>query len=233
LGGAYIRAILNTNRAIQPVSIARLHNRYDDDTLPQERTRFASATSIRKAIASAEFESIRPYVPNETFEALTHWHDTFGALADWSLYFPYLRYRMLTQSKLQSEESYLVKEGIQFRMHRAAQQTTTFETYMQAIKTKRYPFNRLQRTSLHMLTGYSEEQHATLCQKQPPIRLLGANAIGRMHLKQIRETVSVYHKTRDWYAAFPFYEQLEWVYRLPFLEQQDAYLRHTALPIMI
>ncbi|MGL4820154.1 MAG: tRNA(Met) cytidine acetate ligase, partial [Bacilli bacterium] len=203
LGLAYIEAAKKFAPNICFQSIKRQHNHYGDTSLPADETKFASATSIRYALQNNDWNSINQFVPASVFSALKENASYFG---HWERLYPYLRYRALTVSSCIAENTYEMSEGLENRIIETAKNNLHFNTYMQALKTKRYSYNRLQRASLHLLTGASKAYMQSQQSQPISIRLLGANVHGTKLLKGVD---NVFATNKAWYAHDPFQQQLE------------------------
>ncbi|MGL4522658.1 MAG: nucleotidyltransferase [Bacilli bacterium] len=229
LGLAYIEAINKFAPHIKAKSIVRMHNAFGDTTLPESGHYFASATSIRHSIEKNEWAEIEQYVPTDVFNTLLHHQHSIG---HWEKFYPFLQYRGLTMNENNAAEIAEISEGLEHRILKTLQQNQTFTDYMNALKTKRYPYNRLQRASLHLLTGATKSYIKSKQQEQHiPIRLLGMNTRGRQLLKHCNAPLFVSNSA--WYKHDPFQLRLEQLYRFLYAPTQRAeMINNTTLPII-
>jgi predicted nucleotidyltransferase len=187
LGYHYIEAIEKLGGRIKGHTIIRTETGYHDPNLPQSS--IASATAIRKHLRSKpnDWETITRYLPSYTaatlFEAAKN-HELRG----WEDYFPFLKYRLITDPTDALRHIYEAEEGLENRMKRYVGEATTFNTFMNALKTKRYTWTRLQRLLTHTLThATKEEMHAASLLERPGyLRLLGMSKKGQAYLNQIK-----------------------------------------------
>ncbi|WP_281202419.1 nucleotidyltransferase [Cytobacillus kochii] len=185
LGFQYIKAIKQQNAKIEPTTIARKNAEYHDEDF--NSSTIASATSIRKKIFSQEanIEETFKYMPRTSYEALHSYYKKFGVLHHWELYWPMLQYRLLSSSPAQLREIYEVEEGIEFRLIEASKTSTSFQTFMEAVKTKRYTWTRIQRICLYILI-HAGKQTMSHLKQSPYLRLLGMSKKGRVYLNKYK-----------------------------------------------
>jgi predicted nucleotidyltransferase len=153
LGFHYVKSIMQQKSSILPLTVKRKNADYHDEHFATET--IASATSIRKALLAIKEEksSIEQYVPDATSTLLKEYLAVYGQFHQWENYWSYLRFRLLHMSPEELREVYEVEEGIEHRIIAAALDSTTFNGFMQKIKTKRYTWTRLQRICVHILTN--------------------------------------------------------------------------------
>lgn len=183
LGFSYVKAILEQSLPIQATTIKRTKSDYHDTTITNS---IASATSIRKQLLENHqiIPEIRETMAQETIKQLEQYKETAGTWHAWERYFQLLHYRVLTMSLEELQAIQGVDEGLEHRVKKTAKEATSFNDWVQAIKTKRYTWTRLQRMFVHILTNTTKEdlekldQHASV----PYIRLLGLTQTGRAYL---------------------------------------------------
>lgn len=124
-------------------------------------------------------------MPRTSYEALHSYYKKFGVLHHWELYWTMLQYRLLSSSPAQLREIYEVEEGIEFRLIEASKTSTSFQTFMEAVKTKRYTWTRIQRICLYILINAGKQSMSHLKQA-PYLRLLGMSKKGRVYLNKYK-----------------------------------------------
>ena len=72
---------------------------------------------------------------------------------------------------------YEIEEGLEHRILSKIQNSSSFYSFMEALKTKRYTWTRLQRACTHILTNTTKEdiRSANIEQHAPYIRLLACH----------------------------------------------------------
>lgn len=201
LGFSYVKAILDNNLPIQPLTIKRLKSQYHDKLMDSP---IASATSIRKELLNNREinHSIETTLPEETVKQLTNYKDTSHIWHHWEPYFSFLQYRVLTMKIEELQQIHGVNEGIEFRIKNTAKDASCFSEWVEMIKTKRYTWTRIQRLFAHILTNTKNEDiHSFLDDASIPyIRVLGLTEKGRNYLnyhKKNIETPIVFNFSRD------------------------------------
>ncbi len=84
-----------------------------------------------------------------------------------------------------------ITEGLEQRIAKLAIQTARPEDFLARLKTKRYPYSRLQRFLIHLLLGYTKDKEALLTGGPAYLRVLGFTAAGRRLLKEMKKTSSL------------------------------------------
>ncbi len=81
---------------------------------------------------------------------------------------------------------YEIEEGLEHRILSKIQNSSSFYSFMEALKTKRYTWTRLQRACTHILTNTTKEdiRSANIEQHAPYIRLLGMSQKGQTYLSK-------------------------------------------------
>lgn len=108
----------------------------------------------------------------------------------WQTFWPLLRYRILTSSLTELRQVYQMNEGLEHRFHQAAVQTSDFRHFIQAVKTKRYTYGRLERLCFYVLMHLKRTDYQSM-QIVPALRLLGFNSQGQAYLHQIKKNLNL------------------------------------------
>ncbi|KXY38547.1 nucleotidyltransferase [Bacillus cereus] len=217
LGFQYMKAILSQNSSIQTQTIKRFASHYHDETFNDQH--IASATSIRKQLFSEEgsFTTIKPFLPQATTSLLANYKQNYGILHNWEQYFSFFKYRLITMSPGDLRHIYEIEEGLEHRILSKIQNSCSFYSFMEALKTKRYTWTRLQRACTHILTNTTKEEirSANIEQHAPYIRLLGMSQKGQTYLsknkKKIELPILTHTKTFD-HAALDIEKKANSVY---------------------
>ncbi|AFV19735.1 MULTISPECIES: nucleotidyltransferase [Bacillus] len=217
LGFQYIKAILSQNSSIQAQTIKRFASHYHDETFNDQH--IASATSIRKQLFSEEgsFTTIEPFLPQATTSLLANYKQNYGILHNWEQYFSFFKYKLMTMSSGDLRHIYEIEEGLEHRILSKIQNSSSFYSFMEALKTKRYTWTRLQRACTHILTNITKEEirSANIEQHAPYIRLLGMSQKGQTYLsknkKKIELPILTHTKTFD-HAALDIEKKANSVY---------------------
>ncbi|MEH7456799.1 nucleotidyltransferase [Bacillus sp. JJ1127] len=193
LGLHYIEAILSQKSSIYAQTIKRFASHYHDETFQDQH--IASATSIRKQLfsESSSFTDIEPFVPNTTSSLLADYKQTYGMLHNWEKYFSFFKYKLLTMSLQELQHIYEIEEGLEHRILSKIHNSSSFLTFMEALKTKRYTWTRLQRACTHILTNTTKKDmaRASIEQHAPYIRLLGMSQKGQSYISKNKKKIEL------------------------------------------
>lgn len=191
LGFSYVRTILDNGLPIEPLTIKRENNDFHEQMITNS---IASATSIRKKLISDGLsEEVMRTLPLESTKLLSLYKQNTTIWHKWEDYFLLLHYRVMTMSAQELSEIYGVDEGLEYRMKETAKNATSFDQWMQAIKTKRYTWTRLQRIFVHILTNTKKSDMKQLDNQKSVsyIRLLGFTNTGRKYLNENKSKLNV------------------------------------------
>lgn len=192
LGFHYVEATQRLQSPIKVETIQRIKAGYHDAEIADQQ--IASATAIRQALFQSEKDpaSLEGLTPPFTARMLTTLK-TQGRLRRWDDYYPFLKYRLLTDTSTQLQTIYEAEEGLENRLKQKAQDHKDFHTFMSAIKTKRYTWTRLQRLCTHILTGTTKKEMLSAQNREYPnyIRLLGMSDAGQKYLNQQKKKLKL------------------------------------------
>lgn len=193
LGLHYIEAILSQKSSIVAHTIERFASHYHDETFQDNH--IASATSIRKQLFSKNhsFKTIYPFVPNHIASLLEHYKQAYHTLHCWESYFPFFKYKLLTMSAQELQHIYEIEEGLEHRILSKIHNSSSFLSFMEALKTKRYTWTRLQRACTHILTNITkrEMEEAHIEKHSPYIRLLGMSQKGQTYISKHKKNLEL------------------------------------------
>lgn len=188
LGFQYIKAIRAQKNGLIPLTIARKSADYHDEHFASAT--IASATSIRKALFSKEIE-IGSFIPTSTNQLLKSYLEQYGQFHHWENYWPFLQFRLLQVTPDELRAIYEVEEGLENRLIKAAIQAGSFLEFMEAVKTKRYTWTRLQRICTHILTNATKTEMRRSNETASYLRLLGMTEKGRAYLRHHKDNFSL------------------------------------------
>lgn len=191
LGFQYVKSIRDLKLPMKAYTVTRTNAQYHDTTFSSSS--IASATSIRHAIFSEEghLEKVKPYVPLTSYEIMQNYEKEYASFHQWENYWPYLKFRLLHSTRDELKEIYEVEEGIENRLISIAREADTFFRFMTMLKTKRYPWTRLQRMCVHILTNTKVSEMKERMAKPTYLRLLGMSEKGRQYLNRWKKHFSL------------------------------------------
>lgn len=231
LGLSYLAALHKLNSPITPYTIRREKAGYHD-ARPSDK-RIASATAIRNSwVESGDVSSIESYVPTSTYRILNMSIAKGIPPITWESLHQALISKIISESAEQLSTYYGVTEGLEYRLKQQLPFAKTVQSYIDAIKTKRYTWNRVQRILSYILLGMrqADADPRMLAIGPSYLRVLGFNERGRELLKKMKQTTKQPIITRikqhrpamlDWdlRAAAMFALATEW--QVPYKEEFD------------
>lgn len=173
LGLSYVKEIIKNNYKIQAISIKR-NNDYHEKVITSN---IVSANLIRKLLLNNQ--DISNHVPKTTYNYITQRISLDSAL-------PLLKYQVINNMNNLSE--YLTTdEGIENRLIKYINEANSWDELIMKIKTKRYTYNKIQRTLIHILLDIKKEDNF----KDTYIRILGFNQKGQAYLNTIKKDITL------------------------------------------
>lgn len=172
LGLCYVKNLIDSN--VECISIKRTNN-YLSDKLSGE---ISSGTSIRKSLKNGE--DVSKYVPYESIRYLSN----VKYLDD---YFDLIKYKIISEdiSRYQS-----VDEGIENRFKKVINDVDNVDDLIEKVKSRRYTYNKIRRSIIHILVGFTKEEAKKL-NKIEYIRVLGFNKRGQKYLNKIKKECDI------------------------------------------
>ncbi len=193
LGIEYIKALIQRDSTIKPVTLARKGEGYASDSLAPDS--FASANAIRRALFAGTQnripDRIKDHVPTSVYASLQQ--NTFLCTNDFS---ELLLYKML-QDAVSGKDAfaayYDIGEPLSHTMHNKLPGYTTFEDFALLCKTRNLTYSRICRGLMHILLDMTQENADALKQQDYAqyARLLGFTARGRQLLGSIKANASI------------------------------------------
>lgn len=149
---AYARANIRLNGGMALYPIRRLGS-YHDPKLTDDGS-FPSATAVRNAILAGKWEAVAKAVPKETYQMIGEAWERHGFHAPEALD-DLLRWKLRENHDFERLPD--LSEGIENRLSRAADCRCRQEM-VYAVKTKRYPYARINRILTHVLLGTERDK---------------------------------------------------------------------------
>ena len=183
----YLRAIEKFAPQLTPIAVTRQQSHYNDTTIT---TPFASATAIRQALlhSMSITDEINGAIPSTTLNIINNMLSekrgpvTFNNLSNVIL----AQLRTASLEKLEQIPS--VSEGLHYKLRDSALRAANINQLFSLLKSKRYPYTRLQRIIIHLLLQTNKTQLAVFDECGPLYaRVLAFNQQGRLLLKHINQ----------------------------------------------
>lgn len=183
LGLLYSRENARLSQPMKLLRIQRQEASHQDQSFSPGQS-YASASAIRRAVVEGQqFKDLDGVMFSNQAETLLS-----SSWTDWEKAYPFLYYQILSQGISGLAQIYQMTEGLEYRLWEKAKKTESFTELMQALKTKRYVWTRLQRLLIYVLLNIKKEDMlAELDEGLKVCRLLAMNKQGRAYLKELKE----------------------------------------------
>lgn len=182
LAASYAKAVAALNQPMQLLPIQRIGAKHDSD---QPHAHFASASWIRQQVLANKVRSTQPFVPEDVFMDLM---DSKRLKLSWQAAFPFLKYRITSETLAQLQGIYQMNEGLEYRMKHVMRRCDSFAALLTALKTKRYTYARLQRVLLYTLLNTTAVE---MTQPASYVFPLAFNEQGRQFLHQQKKALAI------------------------------------------
>lgn len=181
---SYIKAILSQGSSLQPHVVARIGAGYLDEELQP----LASASALRKALS--EGASLYAHLPAASYAVLEE-ERAQSRLITSTEQFSAQILTLLQRANLDDiAELPEMVEGLEnrFMLFRNA---ATIQEFIRSVKSKRYPYSKLQRSLFHLLLGIRKSDLPAPQTPMPYALVLAYNATGQKLLSQWRKTSGI------------------------------------------
>ncbi len=179
LAFAYTKAKIQHNYQFGLLPIQRQGSNYHDKDINGE---IASASAIRQALLGGN--SYRRAVPSVMADYLAQ----IKSIPSWEQLYPLLRNQLIQAPISTLRATYLMAEGLEYRMKDAAQRSLDFGSFMKFTKTKRYTYAHLLRVCLYTLLQITQAE-VDRHYENPYLHVLAFNQLGRQYLHEVKKKV--------------------------------------------
>lgn len=191
---AYLQVLREEKLPLIPLMLERQGSGY----LEQELTEgtLPSATALRLQLATApsfleKLAGLNDYLPQTTIDILQNEYRSGKA----PVTFHALEAQLLTLLRRATKEDLQhiveISEGLENRIWKIAARCNTLPDFLANLKSKRYPYTRLQRFLIHLLLQYTKNENELLTNGPPYLHLLGYSPKGQKLLKTIKKQTTV------------------------------------------
>ncbi|NLL82483.1 MAG: nucleotidyltransferase [Tissierellia bacterium] len=185
----YLKSLKRLESEILPVLIKRKGNKYNDTKVT---TQFPSATAIRNKLLNNNLETIKHYVPNETYENLIQFKNKYGSFNSLTRYNQVFQYIFRTLDKYQYNEIFDMENGLENRILASSEKNIHIESLIKDAMTKRYPSTRIKRILIHLLTNLDKETITYIYNNAITyIRILASNEKGLEIIREIKKKSNI------------------------------------------
>lgn len=188
LGLAYAKENVRYANPMELFPVKRVGAGYHEQQLNEST--FQSATALRKALLQGDstpnLEMIQQAVPEHSYHLIKD-----AQLIQWESFWYLLKYQITVLTEEQLRHIYQMKEGIEHRLKEKVGQAQSFSHFVELVKSKRYPWVRLQRLFVYVLLQLTEEEMLLSLQQPKAIRILGFTKAGQQYLGEVKKNVSI------------------------------------------
>ena len=194
----YLRALHRYAPTLAPLVIPRRIAGHNDREITTE---FSSASAIRNAILTERFHIAQTALPPASIQLIASGLKQGRGPLNWDVFSAMVLGRLRSLSPEQLALVPEISEGLEHKISRAALLATNIDDLLARVKSKRYPFTRLQRILVHVLLGTTQEELGAFDQMAPPYaRVLAFNQNGRrlLHCLRQKSTIPIITKTAQY-----------------------------------
>lgn len=146
---------------------------------------FSSATALRGELVENGSAGLESHLPKAAFMRLKETEKKQkGRFLGNEDYFSLIQYRLLVSEDDELRAVAGMREGLEYRLKKAARHAATYESFVETVQTKRYPRSAIQRLLIHLLLNLKKTDLEDFknCGRSYG-RVLGFNEKGREILK--------------------------------------------------
>lgn len=191
LGIEYLRALERFAPNLIPLPVTRQQSQYNNTILTAP---FASATAIRQTLLNtmSVSEELTCTIPSTTTNVIRNLLKDQRGPVTFSDFSNIVLAQLRRTNLERLEELPNVSEGLHYKIRECALQAGNLEQLLSLLKSKRYPYTRLQRIIIHALLGTTQKQLINFDEEGPLYaRVLAFNQQGRRLLKQINQQSNI------------------------------------------
>ncbi len=178
----YLKAIKKLKSKLNPIGIRREKVLYNDEIIIDD---FASATAIRKMIATGQFSDIQKVMPKSSYALLADELRKGHYVLDLSKFQKEIIYNLRKMSVEEIAQLVDVSEGLENAIKNAANSSNNLVDFVNIVKSKRYTQTRIQRILIYALLGITNSKMLAFKKAVPYARVLGFNENGKQLISKI------------------------------------------------
>lgn len=200
LGVEYLKALIRTESSIQPFTIRREGQHYNDETNPEVlNNRFPSASALRSLLRETGsspdlFSKLSPWIPSSALDALAKeealrtpvFADDFSLLLS-------SRLLELTRRQIPFERFADLSPELASRLCASVLAFDSYSGRIASLKSRQYTYTRISRALLHLLLGIEAElmEERKKSGRLPYARILGFRKSASLLLSQLKAHSSI------------------------------------------
>ncbi len=183
---SYLQAIEEQHSTLLPLPIQRQGAGFLDSSLQP----MASATAIRKTMAEGGFDCLKEYLPSDSYAVLEQELTAGRVIYALQAFEQAILLLLRTASPAKLAQLPELSEGLENRFY-ANRNADSLADFLLQVKTKRYPYSRLQRSLCHLLLQIDKTAEPLYQGPAQYAAVLGYNRSGQTLLSQWRSHSSI------------------------------------------
>lgn len=188
---AYTKRIREKGYPLEVIPIERVGAGFHDRKVG-EASSYASASALRRLFEAGREELVYARMPEKAASLLRSSSESGHVALSKERYWRAIRLSILRDGVEGLSRVAEMREGLENRMHSLVWESESFDAFLSACTSRRYPAGRLSRHCVHLLIGLLHEASRDFQKNGPPyIRVLGANEIGRRLLRTMRDSAKL------------------------------------------
>lgn len=187
LGLQYIKNLKLLNSDIEPYLIKRESSDFNEIFLNNNENNFTSATSIRNSIKESKIDILKKYVPIDIYNLIKSNKATFNE----SL-FDILKYKIISVDAHKLQKIYEVTEGLENKIIKEINNSSTYEEFTKNIKSKRYQLSKIKRMLINILLDITKDDfNYAIANKLCHAHILACSTNGKTLLSSISKNSNI------------------------------------------
>jgi predicted nucleotidyltransferase len=155
----YMKTINKKNYSITACHVKRKGSPYNSELIIDN---LSSATAIRKALFNGADADVRNNVPDDSYRLLDDFYKENNGYNSMDRLFDALKYKILSTDPISLRNIYDMGEGLENRILKCVEGAEDLESFIMAIKSKRYTYLRIRRILLNILLNLTKDTFSTL-----------------------------------------------------------------------
>ena len=180
---SYMQRVIEKQYPLAILPVLREGDGYRAETVSSPR---ASATALRRLLEDGKFKEAEPLIPPAGREVLFPCIEAGRAVLSRETLWRIARSLLSRTPREELKGSAGMTEGMENRLMKFTSESATWEEFIAAAVSGRYPAGRVRRQVIHFLLGISREERAALQREGPSyLRPLAADPKGRELLREM------------------------------------------------
>ncbi len=165
--------------------LKKLNSNIEFFPLKRDNSSFISATQIREKLSNNDLNSIKNYIPCDTYNALSNKYVLNDSI------FELLKYKIIAMDTYDICNIKDISEGLENKIKKEIVDSTTYEELISKIKSKRYQMSKIKRILANILLDISKDDFNHAIKNDIIyIHILKMNENGKKLISKISKTCS-------------------------------------------